>query len=283
MSKLSIEFFPPKTEQGLYKLHTTQEILSTLNPEYYSVTYGAGGSTHQGTWNTVLEMHLKNLEVAPHLSCVGATREQLKRLLFAYRSAGIRKIVALRGDLPSGTAFYGDCRYASDLVDLIREHTDDWFDIKVAAYPEMHPQAKTYQADLKNFITKMNAGANSAITQYFYTADAFFDFLNQVRQKGINQPIIAGIMPIQNYSQLKRFSEMCGADIPRWLEKRLIDLEDDPKSLIDFGQEVVTRLCQQLLDADVDGLHFYTLNHSEPTLNIVKQLSFKNPLSPKGN
>ncbi len=269
---LSIEFFPPKSEQGLIKLEHVQKQLSVLQPEYYSVTYGAGGSTHAGTWNTVMQFHSQGLKVAPHLSCVGANKEQLKRLLYAYRSAGIRKIVALRGDMPSGTVGYGDYRYASDLVTLIRQETDDWFDIAVAAYPEMHPQAGSYAQDINHFVEKVRAGANSAITQYFYNADAFIDFVNFAQQKGVKIPIIAGIMPIQQYAQLVRFSHACGAEIPRWLRYRLEDLQHDDASLRDFAIDMVTQLCQRLLDMKVDGIHFYTLNQAGSTLAIAEKL-----------
>lgn len=274
-ANISFEFFPPKTSAGLLHLHELQEKFELEQPQYYSVTYGAGGSTHQGTWNTVLEMHSKGLQIAPHLSCVGATKEQLTRLIFAYRAAGIKKIVALRGDLPSGTVYYGDCRYASDLVHLIRQTTGDWFDIKVAAYPEIHPQATSASKDIDYFVHKIEQGANSAITQYFYNFDAFIEFVNQIHKRGCYTPMVAGIMPIQNHVQLKRFSQMCGAEIPRWLDLRLQEFQDDLVSLREFGAEVVANLCEKLIEHGFHDLHFYTLNQYQPSIAILEHLKNK--------
>jgi methylenetetrahydrofolate reductase (NADPH) len=269
----SIEFFPPKTQVGFDKIETTINLLNSINPQYYSVTYGAGGSTQQGTHKTVEILRKKNLDVAPHLSCVGSSKQELTELILQYKEQGIKRLVALRGDLPSGMGRFGECRYASDLVELIREISGDWFHIEVAAYPEMHPQAHSPQQDLQNFIHKVKAGANSAITQYFYNSDSYFRFVDELAKQGVNIPIIAGIMPINNYSQLARFSDACGAEIPRWLRLRLQHYYDDVDSMREFATDVVADLCQKLIDNNVAGIHFYTLNQPEPTLKVFEKLN----------
>lgn len=269
-SPISIEFFPPKTPAGFEKLLYTQQQLKVLQPSYYSVTYGAGGSTHAGTWHTITEFHRRGLDVAPHLSCIGATKETIKRLIFAYRALGIKRIVALRGDMPSGMAVGGELPYAQDLVELIRQETGNWFEIEVAAYPEMHPQAINFGQDIQHFINKVKAGANGAITQYFYSIDSFFAF-KDVIDKHLDIPITAGIMPIQNVAQLLRFSQACGAEIPRWLKLRLQDLEGDEASLKAFANDFVAQLCAKLLENNIP-IHFYTLNQSQATLAICQQL-----------
>jgi methylenetetrahydrofolate reductase (NADPH) len=272
----SIEFFPPKTAEGADKLRATRARLATLGPAYFSVTFGAGGSTQAGTRDTVLEIQREGHQAAPHLSCVGRSREDLREILAEYRSHGIRRVVALRGDLPSGFGAVGfssgEFRYASELIEFIRAETGDWFHIETAAYPEMHPQAKSPQDDLNNFARKVAAGANAAITQYFYNADAYFRFMEDVRHRGITVPVVAGIMPITNYSQLMRFSEMCGAEIPRWIRLKLASFGDDSASIKAFGLDVVSHLCEQLLDGGAPGLHFYTLNQAAATEAIWQRL-----------
>jgi len=248
--------------------------LLALHPAYVSVTFGAGGSTRTGTVDTVRLMQNLGCDAAPHLSCIGASRTELADILDMYREQGIRRIVALRGDLPSGMGGDGgDLHYASELVAFIREHSGDWFHIEVAAYPEMHPQASSAQADLDHFISKVQAGANSAITQYFFNADAYYDFVNRAQARGVSVPIVPGIMPITNYTQLSRFSNMCGAEIPRWIRLRLADFGDDKASIKDFGIDVISRLSQDLLDNGAPGLHFYTLNNAEVTMAVWKRLS----------
>ncbi|HEY4542572.1 MAG TPA: methylenetetrahydrofolate reductase [NAD(P)H] [Noviherbaspirillum sp.] len=272
---LSIEFFPPKTPEGVEKLRAVREKLATLQPQYYSVTFGAGGSTQQGTLDTVLEIRREGREAAPHISCMGNSRENLRSLLEQYKAAGIRRLVALRGDLPSG---YGaslaanDFRYANELIEFIRAETGNWFHIEVAAYPEMHPQATSPQEDLKNFVRKIEAGADAAITQYFYNADAYFRFVDEAARAGVKAPIVAGIMPITNYSQLVRFSDMCGAEIPRWVRLKLASFGDDTASIKAFGLDVVTALCERLVAGGAPGLHFYTLNQAAATLDICTRL-----------
>ena len=268
----SIEFFPPKTEEGKAKLLKTREELAKLNPAYISVTYGAGGSTQQGTLDTVLEIKEARIDAAPHLTCVGATKQSIRELLQTYIDKGIKRIVALRGDMPSGMREMGELRYANELVEFIRKETGDQFHIEVAAYPEFHPQAKSAKADLENFKRKVDAGANSAITQYFYNADAYFRFIDDCEKMGIDIPIVPGIMPITNYQNLARFSEMCGAEIPRWLSRRLEDFDGDMVSLRIFGQGVSIRLCEILLEKGVPGLHFYCMNQANPTQDIWNQL-----------
>lgn len=268
----SIEFFPPKTPEGAEKLRVTRAKLAELQPKYFSVTFGAGGSTQQGTLQTVQEIQAAGHEAAPHLSCVGATRESIRAVLKQYQDSGIRRIVALRGDLPSGYGGAGELRYASDLVEFIRQETGDWFRIEVAAYPEMHPQARSPQDDLQAFACKVSAGADAAITQYFYNADAYFSFVDNVRKLGVTVPIVAGIMPITNYMQLMRFSDMCGAEIPRWVRLKLASFGDDSASIKAFGLDVVTGLCEKLLAGGAPGLHFYSMNQEVPTTAIWQRL-----------
>ncbi len=269
---VSFEFFPPKTAEGEEKLMHTVTQLATHNPEFFSVTYGAGGSTQAGTFNAVANIRSKGFEAAPHLSCVGATRANTLNILDELKAQGVNRIVALRGDLPSGMGGMGELAHASDLVSLIREHSGDWFHISVAAYPEYHPQARTPQDDLKHFVNKMQAGANTAITQYFYNADAYARFVEDVRAKGVNAPIIPGIMPMTNYSRLARFSETCGAEIPRWVLLKLASFGDDAESIKAFGQEVVAQLCERLVQLGAPSLHFYTLNQAEPSLGVLESL-----------
>jgi methylenetetrahydrofolate reductase (NADPH) len=268
----SIEFFPPKTPEGAEKLRVTRARLAELQPKYFSVTFGAGGSTQQGTLQTVQEIQAAGHEAAPHLSCVGATRESIRAVLKQYQDSGIRRIVALRGDLPSGYGGAGELRYASDLVEFIRQETGDWFRIEVAAYPEMHPQARSPQDDLQAFARKVSAGADAAITQYFYNADAYFSFVDNVRKLGVTVPIVAGVMPITNYMQLMRFSDMCGAEIPRWVRLKLASFGDDSASIKAFGLDVVTDLCEKLLAGGAPGLHFYSMNQAVPTTAIWQRL-----------
>ncbi|WP_028227638.1 methylenetetrahydrofolate reductase [NAD(P)H] [Paraburkholderia ferrariae] len=270
--ELSFEFFPPKTPDGVDKLRATRAQLATLAPKFVSVTFGAGGSTQQGTLDTVLDIAKDGVEAAPHLSCIGASKEGLREILAAYRSHGVRHIVALRGDLPSGMGEMGELRYASDLVAFIRQQTGDAFHIEVAAYPEYHPQARSPRHDLEAFAQKVKAGANSAITQYFFNADAYFRFVEDAKKLGVDIPIVPGIMPITNYSQLMRFSEMCGAEVPRWVAKRLESYGDDRESIRAFGLDVVTDLCRRLVEAGVPGLHFYTLNNAVATKAICERL-----------
>ncbi len=268
----SIEFFPPKTPEGVEKLRATRRQLAQLKPKFFSVTFGAGGSTRDRTLETVLEIQAEGLEAAPHLSCIGSTRESIRQILETYRAHGIRHIVALRGDLPSGMAEPGEFRYASDLVSFIRQETGDWFEIEVAAYPEMHPQARNYREDLANFKRKVEAGANAAITQYFYNADAYFNFVDDCRALGVDIPIVPGIMPISNYAQLARFSAACGAEMPRWLAKKLEAYHDDSAAIRAFGLDVVTAMCERLLAGGAPGLHFYTLNQAGLTVALWQRL-----------
>jgi methylenetetrahydrofolate reductase (NADPH) len=269
----SFEFFPPKTPEGEEKLRAVRSRLSSLQPAFFSVTFGAGGSTKEGTWNTVMAIHGEGLPVAPHISCIGTTRASVRELLQGYRKAGIRRLVALRGDLPSGAAGgAGDFRYANELVEFIREETRDWFNIEVAAYPEYHPQSRSPADDLANFVRKVKSGASSAITQYFYNSDAYFRFVDEAAALGCTVPVVPGIMPITNYTQLARFSDACGAEIPRWIRRRLESYGDDRDSIRAFGLDVVTDLCEQLLVAGAPGLHFYTMNQAEPTLTLWQRL-----------
>ena len=271
----SVEFFPPKTPEGADKLRAVRAKLAVMHPAYFSVTFGAGGSTQSGTRDTVLEIRAEGLQAAPHLSCIGRTREELRELIIEYKSHGIKQLVALRGDLPSGYGAGGSSgqfSYANELIEFIRAETGDWFHIETAAYPEMHPQAKSPQDDLKNFVRKIKAGANSAITQYFYNADAYFRFVDETRKLGVDVPIVAGIMPITNYTQLMRFSEMCGAEIPRWVKLKLASFGDDTESIRAFGLDVVAALCDQLLKGGAPGLHFYSLNQAAPTMAILQRL-----------
>jgi methylenetetrahydrofolate reductase (NADPH) len=268
----SIEFFPPKTDEGAEKLRAVRHKLAALNPTYFSVTFGAGGSTQQGTLDTVLEILAAGQAAAPHLSCVGGSRESIRAILRQYQSHGIRRLVALRGDLPSGYGGAGEFRYASELVEFIRAETGDWFHIEVAAYPEMHPQARSPQDDLQNFARKVQAGADAALTQYFYNADAYFQFMDNARKMGIDVPVVPGIMPITNYTQLMRFSEMCGAEIPRWVRLKLASFGDDSASIKAFGLDVVTALCERLLAGGAPGLHFYSMNQAVATTAIWQRL-----------
>ncbi|PMS20095.1 methylenetetrahydrofolate reductase [NAD(P)H] [Trinickia dabaoshanensis] len=271
--EISFEFFPPKTPDGVEKLRATRAQLALLKPKFVSVTFGAGGSTQQGTLDTVLDMAKDGIEAAPHLSCIGSSKESLRAILERYRSNGIRHIVALRGDLPSGMGEVGELRYASELVAFIRAEYGDWFHIEVAAYPEYHPQARSPKHDLENFARKVKAGANAAITQYFYNADAYFRFVDDARKLGVDVPIVPGIMPITNYSQLMRFSEMCGAEVPRWVAKRLESFGDDREAIRAFGLDVVTQLCERLVKEGAPGLHFYTLNAATATKAICERLA----------
>lgn len=269
----SIEFFPPKTPEGVEKLRVTRRKLAELNPTYFSVTFGAGGSTQQGTLDTVLDIMADGHAAAPHLSCIGATRASIRAILQQFQQQGIRRLVALRGDLPSGYGGAGELRYANELVEFIRHETGDWFHIEVAAYPEMHPQARSPQDDLQNFARKIGAGANAAITQYFYNADAYFQFVDNTRKMGIEVPIVAGIMPITNYTQLMRFSDMCGAEIPRWVRLKLASFGDDSASIKAFGLDVVTDLAERLLAGGAPGLHFYSMNQAAATTAIWQRLT----------
>ncbi len=270
---ISFEFFPAKTEEGAQKLRATREQLSTRKPEFFSVTFGAGGTTQDGTLSTVLEIQATGEEAAPHLSCVGSSKEKIASLLAQYKSHGIRRIVALRGDLPSGMLETGSFRYASELVEFIRQETGDHFFIEVAAYPETHPQAKNPSADIEAFVHKVKCGANSAITQYFFNLDAFLYFRDQVQHR-IEIPLVPGIMPITNFSQLARFSDACGAEIPRWIRNRLQSYGDDRESIRAFGLEVVSNLCESLIKEGAPGLHFYTMNTAAPTLAVLDRLGY---------
>ena len=268
----SFEFFPPKTPEGMDKLRDVRSQLATLHPKFFSVTFGAGGSTRDHSLATVLDIQNAGLEAAPHLSCIGSTHDNIRAILNEYQTNNIRHIVALRGDLPSGMASTGEFRYANELVEFIRNETNDWFNIEVAAYPEVHPQAKNAHDDLMNFKRKMDAGANAAITQYFFNADAYFAFVDDCAKLGITAPIVPGIMPIGNFSQLARFSDACGAEIPRWMRKKLESYSDDIDSIRAYGLDVVTDMCQRLLDNDAPGLHFYTMNQSAATMEIWRRL-----------
>jgi len=269
----SFEFFPPKSDEAVAKLRAARARLAQIRPHYFSVTYGAGGSTREGTVNTVLEMHAAGLPVAPHISCIGSNEQSIRQLLKTYQQVGIRRLVALRGDLPSGMAAgSAQFRYASDLVEFVRAETERWFYIEVAAYPEVHPQARTAADDMSNFVRKMRAGADSAITQYFFNSDAYLRFVEDARRAGVHEPIVPGVMPITNFAQLARFSDACGAEIPRWMRYRLEAFGDDRESIRAFGLDVVTSLCERLLAEGAPGLHIYTMNLAEPTLAIWSRL-----------
>ncbi|TBW50763.1 methylenetetrahydrofolate reductase [NAD(P)H] [Marinobacter halodurans] len=270
--RFSFEFFPPKTDQGKEKLQAVRDQLAEVNPDFFSVTFGAGGSTRDRTIDTVLSLHNQGISTAPHLSCIGGSRESVAELLDLYMENGINRIVALRGDLPSGMGAGGELRYANELVSFIREHSGDAFNIEVAAYPEFHPQARSAEDDLKNFVRKVKAGANSAITQYFFNVDSYFYFIDRLEKMGVTIPVVPGIMPIVNYTNLARFSEMCGAEIPRWIRKQLEAYGDDSESIRQFGEEVVTGMCEKLLEAGAPGLHFYTLNQATASVNIWNNL-----------
>ena len=272
-SAISFEFFPPKTADGIASLRETRVQLAKFNPEFFSVTFGAGGSTRDRTMDTVLEMQKEGFNAAPHISCVSSSKEEILDLLQAYQAQGIKRLVALRGDVPSGEVSAGDFRYAVELVEFIRAKTGDHFHIEVAAYPEFHPEARTPEKDVLNLKRKMDAGANSAITQYFYNADAYFRFVDQCVAAGITMPIVPGIMPIYNITQLARFSSVCGAEIPRWLKMRLEAYGDDMASLREFGIDVVSELCDTLQTWGVPSLHFYTLNRSGVISSIIENIS----------
>jgi methylenetetrahydrofolate reductase (NADPH) len=272
----SFEFFPPKTPDGITKLAATSKKLAALEPRFFSVTFGAGGSTRDHTFETVTDLQKNTgIETAPHLSCISSTRENIREALAAYQEAGISHMVALRGDMPSGMVEAGEFRYANELVTFIRDETGDHFHIEVAAYPEYHPQASSPDRDLANFKRKVGAGANSAITQYFYNPDAYFRFVERCNRTGIDIPIVPGIMPITNYHQLARFSDACGAEIPRWIRKRLEAYSEDTASIRAFGEEVVTNMCAQLLEGGAPGLHFYTLNRAAPAIAIWNNLKLR--------
>ncbi|MGE8280833.1 MAG: methylenetetrahydrofolate reductase [NAD(P)H] [Stenotrophomonas sp.] len=273
MTAISFEFYPPKTDDQRAQLDRTAAKLKAHAPEYVSCTFGAGGSTLSYTSETVRHLNQHHgLQAAPHLSCVGGTREEIRELLKLYRAIGVKRIVALRGDLPSGMGFPGDLRYASELISFIRAEHGDAFRIEVGAYPETHPQANDALADLRHFKTKIDAGADAAITQYFYNADAYFHFVDAVGKLGVDVPIIPGVMPISNFSQLRRFSEQCGAEIPRWISKRMQAYGDDAESVRDFGADVVASLCDRLIAGGAPSLHFYTLNLAKPTNAVLQRL-----------
>ncbi len=269
----SFEFFPPRTPEAVGRLQTTRDRLAQLKPDYFSVTFGAGGSTREKTFETVLEIReTTGIPAAPHISCIGCSLQVIRETLTTYKEAGINRIVALRGDLPSGSAGYGELRYGNELVEFIRRETGDHFYLEVAAYPEFHPQAPSAKGDLENFKCKVEAGADSAITQYFYNPDAYFRFVESCERYGIDIPIVPGVMPIINHTQLVRFSEACGAEIPRWILRRLRDFGDDRVAIREFGIDVTTELCQQLLEKGAPGLHFYTMNQAEASEAIWRNL-----------
>ncbi|MEJ2794070.1 methylenetetrahydrofolate reductase [NAD(P)H] [Iodobacter sp. LRB] len=271
-SPISFEFFPPRTPEGAEKLRTTRRQLAQFKPEFFSVTFGAGGTTQEGTLNAVLDIQSEGHSAAPHLSCVGSSKESIRKIVQNYKDHGIRHIVALRGDIPSGMGDFGEFRYANELVSFLRDEFGDWFHIEVAAYPEFHPQAQSAEADIRNFVNKVRAGADSAITQYFFNADAYFRFVDEVNARGVTIPIVPGIMPIQNFSQLARFSDMCGAEIPRWLRLRLQAFGDDTASIRAFGLDFVTELSDRVLAGGAPGLHFYTLNAAGAVSTVCQRL-----------
>ena len=272
---LSFEFFPPKTAEGIANLRETRVQLAKFNPEFFSVTFGAGGSTRDRTMETVFEIQAEGFSAAPHISCISSSKEEIRELLTAYKNKGIKRLVTLRGDVPSGEVSVGDFKYANELVTFIRQETGDWFHLEVAAYPEFHPEALSAAKDLANFKRKVEAGADAAITQYFYNADAYFRFVESCVTEGISIPIVPGVMPIYNYTQLARFSGVCGAEIPRWLRLRLEAYADDLPSLRAFGIDVVSELCERLLAWGVPSLHFYTLNQAGIISNIINNIEQK--------
>ncbi len=272
-TEISIEFFPPQTPEGIEKLRAVRAKLAELKPSFFSVTFGAGGSTRERTFTVVKEIAAEGHDAAPHLSCIGSTRDNIRDILNEYKAAGIKRTVALRGDLPSGMAETGEFRYANELVEFIRAETGDWFSIEVAAYPEWHPQARSPKDDLDAFARKVKAGANSAITQYFYNADAYFHFVDEARALGVDVPIVPGIMPIAGFTKLARFSDACGAEIPRWMRKKFESYGDDVDSIRAFGLDAVTELCERLLKGGAPGLHFYCMNQSALTTEICRRLS----------
>jgi methylenetetrahydrofolate reductase (NADPH) len=271
-TEISFEFFPPQTTEGVAKLRAARARLAAVGPTFFSVTYGAGGSTRDRTFDIIMEIAAEGHTAAPHLSCIGSTCDGIRAILHSYRDHGIRRLVALRGDLPSGMADAGEFRHANELVEFIRAETGDAFRIEVAAYPEWHPQARNPHEDLSNFKRKVDAGANSAITQFFYNADAYAHFVTAVRALGIDIPIVPGIMPIGSFSKLARFADSSGAEIPRWMRRKFESFGDDTDSIRAFGLDVVTELCQRLIDMDAPGLHFYTLNQSVLSLEIIRRL-----------
>lgn len=274
--KLSFEFFPPKTPEGIKALQQTAQDLTHVSPDFFSVTFGAGGSTREGTLEAVTKLQQTTIAIAPHLACIGLTRAELISILQTYQSLGVKRIVALRGDMPSGMGQSCELKFANELVTLIRETTHNLFNIEVAAYPEVHPQAKNALDDLYHFKKKIDAGANSAITQYFFNPDSYFYFVDECVKQDISIPIIPGIMPITHFAKLVRFSTMCGAEIPRWIGKRLESYADDQESIQAFGLEVVYNLCERLINGGVSGLHFYTLNHADTSLKLIEMLSLNN-------
>lgn len=273
MLPISLEFFPPKTPEGSDKLRAARQQLYALKPEFCSVTYGAGGSTHAGTFTTVSEILAEGVDAASHFSCIGATRSRVRDQLAQLRAMGVKRLVALRGDLPSGYGMGGEFQYASELVEFVRAETGAAFRVEVACYPEVHPQAKSPQSDLDAFERKVKAGADSAITQYFYNADSYFRFVDDARSRGLDVPIVPGIMPITNSSQLLRFSDSCGAEIPRWIRLRLQSYGDDAKSIKAFGHEVVADLCRRLVAGGAPGIHFYTMNQAAATVALGQELA----------
>lgn len=270
----SFEFFPPRTDKGAEKLRNVREQLAKAEPKFFSVTFGAGGSTQEKTFETVTEIQTAGHEAAPHISCIGSSKDSIREILQNYQKQGISHLVALRGDLPSGMGSAGEFHYANELVDFIREETGDHFFIEVAAYPEFHPQQRYAQKDLENFKRKVDAGANSAITQYFYNIDAYFRFIDDCERLNIDIPVVPGIMPIHNFTQLARFSDACGTEIPRWMRWRMEGFGDDTKSIRSYGKDIVLKMSQQLLDSGCPGLHFYTMNQSELTMEIWSELNF---------
>ncbi len=270
---ISFEFFPPKTAEGAAKLVNVRHELYAMKPEFFSVTYGAGGSTQDGTLQQVQAILSEGFDAAPHFSCIGATRDSVREQLAAFKAAGIRRMVALRGDLPSGHGTFGEFRYASELVAFIREETGDYFHLEVGCYPEVHPQAKSPEADLQAYVTKVRAGANSAITQYFYNSDSYFRFVDDAYKLGADIPVVPGIMPIISSTQLMRFSDACGAEIPRWIRLRLQAFGDDTASIKAFGLDVVADLCEQLLNGGAPSLHFYTMNQAQAVKQLVERIS----------
>lgn len=273
MLPISFEFFPPKTPEGAEKLVAVRQKLYERKPQFFSVTYGAGGSTQDGTLQTVQAILKDGFDAAPHFSCIGASKESVRAQLALFKQAGIKRMVALRGDLPSGYGAFGEFKYASELIAFIRAETGDAFHIEVGCYPEMHPQAKSPESDLLAYAIKVKAGANSAITQYFFNSDAYFRFVDDAHKLGATIPVVPGIMPITNSSQLMRFSDACGAEIPRWIRSRLQAFGDDSASIKSFGLDVITDLCDQLRNAGVPGLHFYTMNQAATVTEICKRLS----------
>ena len=272
---LSFEFFPPKTADGIANLRETRAQLAQFNPEFFSVTFGAGGSTTDRTKETVFEIQAEGYQAAPHISCISSSKEEIRELLSAYKARGIKRLVTLRGDVPSGEVSAGDFKHANELVTFIRHETGDWFHLEVAAYPEFHPEALSAAKDMANFKRKIEAGANSAITQYFYSAEAYFRFVDACVADGISVPIVPGIMPIYNFTQLARFSDICGAEIPRWLRLRLEAYVDDMPSLRALGIDVVSELCECLLTRGVPSIHFYTLNQAGIISSIVNNLGLQ--------